>query len=128
MLGHTEVEINGNKTGVLFGVALFAVIESEKLDLSDDENDNMNGIKLVYAAIKNNCNLEQQKCNITLKDVYLFANNEAEEYKRVLLCFEASKNMGKPIKEIAKELTETQEKKKKTSLFGKIFQKIASVL
>ena len=65
MIGKCFIEIKDKKIGVLFGVRLFQIIDVYGLKMTEDESDHMNSVNLVWAGIKNNCDLSNEECNIT---------------------------------------------------------------
>lgn len=119
MVNYCETKINGQTVGVLFGVRLFSVIESEKLEVNENPQDAMNVIYMIYAAIKNNFDFEKEECSISLKDVYLWANEDAKEFEKVCECLNNSRVLGNPINQVA----DVKKKTKKKCLFGRIFAK-----
>jgi len=123
MHNYCDVNIKGKDIGVLFGVRLFQVIKDEQLPVDDDPNNAMNVIYMIYAAIKNNADLEHEDCPVTFKDVYLWANDEPFGFDKACECLQNSRVLGKPIQETANEI---KKKTKKKGIFGKLFQKIVS--
>jgi Ni,Fe-hydrogenase maturation factor len=124
MNNYCEIEVNSKKYGVLFGVRLYEVIAEESKNnkafkISENGTSSMDGICTVWAAIKNNCDLEGSECDLTLKDIVQLADNDTKQYTKALDCLAKSKILGKPIKEMANEV----KKKTKKSIFGKLFRK-----
>lgn len=121
MINYCEVEINQHSVGVLFGVRLFSIIEKEELPINDNPNDAMNLIYMIYAGIKNNFDFEKKECNLTVKDVYLWANEDKEGFEKVCECLNDSRVLGNPIEVINDNV---KKKTKKKSLLGQLFAKI----
>ena len=101
--GYCEIKIKGHKIGVLFGVRLFEVVEKCGLYLDDNPDNIMNSINIVWAGIKNNADLLQAKCDISLRDVYLFANEDFSEFSKAVECYSNSKYLGRTLKQLEKE-------------------------
>lgn len=125
MLGECSIKINKKDVGVLFGVRIFQIIKDEKLNMTENPNDQMNFVNTIWAGIKNNFDLLGEDCDITIKDVYQLMNNDFGEFEKALKCYSESKVMGKPVIELGEEVKKKM--KKKTSIFGRIFRKTASV-
>lgn len=127
MNGYCEVNINNKKVGVLFGVRLFEICKEEKLDkvIVEKPKSSEAMINVVYAAIKNNCDFEAVDMELTRKDIYIWANEEPEEFEKVLICFSKSKMIGKINK---KPQEEVKKKTTKKSVFGRIFAKLLLVI
>ena len=120
MTGKCFITINEKEIGVLFGVRIFQIIQDEKLKMTENEADQMNFVHTVWAGIKNYCDLNVTTCKTTLEYVYMLMNNNIDEFKKALECFAESKTMGRPIKEVSEEV---KKKKKKRTLFGKLFRR-----
>lgn len=125
MIGQTEIKISGEKIGVLFGVRLYKIIkDDDRLVMTDDEADQMNGINIVYAGIRNYYDLIGVDCPVDLIDVYQLAQNNIKEYEKAIKCYAESNAMGIPVKKIAEDLKKkTKKKSRMRQMFGMLFAK-----
>jgi len=112
-MNYTQIEINGEKVGLKFGMASFRYLANSKFVGDSQELDEISIGKILYSGYYNNCIIKDVEPSLTLENFvdYIESNTSNEDFiqeiKRVISIWGEN--------EIIKKANNTETAKKKTS-------------